>query len=252
MLKAFGVSDIGCVRSGNQDRILVDDSLGLFLVADGMGGHGHGETAAELAITTTQFYVSASRDRFDVSWPFGYDANRSVDENRLHTAVQLANRQVWKKADEAPEYAGMGTTIVSALINEDRAAIGHVGDSRIWLMRDGDLVQLTADDSWVAGMVRSGALDAKEAKEHSMRSVLTQAVGSSRSIEVHTAEHVLQSGDILLLTTDGIHGMVDEAVLRSVLFNCTGVDQAAKQLVQAALNNGGPDNASCVLVQYQS
>jgi serine/threonine protein phosphatase PrpC len=252
LIRAFGVTDIGCVRTSNQDRILVDDAAGLYIVADGMGGHGHGEVAAELAVTTSQFYVQASRDRFDVSWPFGYDVELSLDENRLRTAIQLANRQVWKSAEESPERAGMGTTIVAALVNGNHAALGNVGDSRIYLLRGGALTQLSSDDSWVANMVRNGALTAKQAREHSMRNVLTQAIGSHSAVEVHTSDHQFESGDLLLMTTDGVHGVVDEAVIRSILFATPDIERAGQQLVQAAKENGAPDNASCILLRYES
>lgn len=252
VIRAYGVSDIGCVRTSNQDRILLDEAAGLFLLADGMGGHGHGEVAAELALATSQYYLQASRDRFDVSWPFGYDVERSLDENRLRTAIQLANRQVWKSAEESPDRAGMGTTIAAAIIHEDHAAIGNVGDSRVYLLRGGELRQISTDDSWVANMVRSGAMDEKQAREHSMRNVLTQAVGSHSIVEAHTLEMKLSDGDVLMLTCDGVHGVVDEAVMRSILFSTAEVDRAANLLIQAAKTNGAPDNASCILLRYEA
>jgi protein phosphatase len=187
-----------------------------------------------------------------VSWPFGYDVERSLDENRLRTAMQLANRQVWRSAEESPDRAGMGTTLVGVIINEDHAAIGNVGDSRLYLLRGGELKQLSTDDSWVANMVRSGAMDEKQAKEHSMRNVLTQAIGSHSIIEAHTLETTLQDGDMLLLSCDGVHGVVDEAVMRSILFSMRELDRAANSLIQAAKANGAPDNASCILLRYQA
>ncbi len=252
MIRAYGISDIGCVRATNQDRILLDESAGLFILADGMGGHGHGEIAAELAVTTSQYYLQASRDRFDVSWPFGYDVERSLDENRLQTAIQLANRQVWKSAEESPERAGMGTTIAAAVINDDHAAVGNVGDSRVYLLRGGELRQISTDDSWVANMVRSGAMDEKQAREHSMRNVLTQAVGSHSVVEAHTLEMKLSVGDTLLITSDGVHGVVEEAVMRSIIFSSDDVAKAANLLIQAAKANGAPDNASCILARYHA
>jgi serine/threonine protein phosphatase PrpC len=252
VIQAYGVTDIGCVRTTNQDRILVDDAAGLYVVADGMGGHGHGEVAAELAVATTQFYIQASRDRYDATWPFGYEVERSLDENRLRTAIQLANRQVWKNAEASPEHAGMGTTIIAALVSGKQMAVGNVGDSRLYLLRGGEMQQISTDDSWVANMVRSGALTPAQAREHSMRNVLTQAIGSQTNIEVHTSDHVLEDGDIVFLSTDGVHGVVDEAVLRSILFSTRELDRAARQIVQVAKENGAPDNASCILLRYEN
>src|SRR3974377_239665 len=118
MIESFALTDIGCLRRDNQDRVLEDQSLSLFVVADGMGGHKHGEMAAELAIATMRYYIESSQDRFDVTWPFGYDFELSVDANRLVTAIQLANRQVWHHAQQAPECSGMGTTVAAILLSE--------------------------------------------------------------------------------------------------------------------------------------
>src|SRR5438105_830668 len=137
MLHSFGLSDPGLVRTTNQDRILMDNGLGLFLIADGVGGQAHGEAAAELAISSGQYYVRASRDSFDTSWPFGYDVNRSLNENRLITAVQLANRQLCNLKATSPDHAGAGSTLVGALVEGSRATVGNVGDSRVYLLRRG-------------------------------------------------------------------------------------------------------------------
>jgi protein phosphatase len=249
MLHSFGLSDPGLVRTSNQDRILVDSSLGLFLIADGVGGQSHGEAAAELAISSGQYYVRASRDAFDTSWPFGYDVNRSLNENRLMTAIQLANRQLCTLKATSPDHAGAGSTLVGALVEGDRAAVGNVGDSRVYLLRSGVLRQLSVDDTWVGQLVRGGAITEAQARTHSMRHVVTQAVGVE-TIEVHTCEEQLEDGDLILLTTDGIHGVLEHAVLCSILANCRSLEDGVKRLIEAALDQGGPDNASCILVRY--
>lgn len=216
-----------------------------------MGGPGHGETAAELAIRSGQYYISASRDTFDVSWPFGYDVNRSMDENRLVTAIQLANRQVWRMTEESPMYAGMGTTVVAVIVNGPRASVANVGDSRAYLMRGGDLKQITSDDTWVNDLVRTGALTEAQAKTHSMQHVLSQAVGGAKPVDVHTSEIVLEESDLLLLTCDGVHGVVEHAEMRSILYGADKLEDTVRKLIDAALRNGGPDNASCVLLRYK-
>lgn len=249
MLQSFGLSDPGLVRKSNQDRILVDGALGLYLLADGVGGHSHGETAAELAISSGQYYVRASRDAFDVSWPFGYDANRSMNENRLTTAIQLANRQLCKLKATSPEHASAGSTLVGVLVEGSRATVGNVGDSRVYLLRQGVLRQLTIDDTWVGQLVRGGAITEAQARNHSMRHVVTQAVGVE-TIEVHTCEEQLEEEDLILLTTDGVHGVLEHAVVCSILANCRSLEDGVKRLIEAALDQGGPDNASCILVKY--
>src|SRR5689334_2140270 len=249
MLHSFGLSDPGLVRTSNQDRILVDSSLGLYLIADGVGGQSHGEAAAELAISSGQYYVRASRDAFDTSWPFGYDVNRSMNENRLMTAIHMANRQLCKLKTTSPDHAGAGSTLVGALIEGSRAAVGNVGDSRVYLLRHGVLRQLSIDDTWVGQLVRGGAITEAQARTHSMRHVVTQAVGVE-TIEVHTCEEQLEDNDLILLTTDGVHGVLDHAVLCSILANCRSLEDGMKRLIESALDQGGPDNASGILVRY--
>ena len=249
MLQSFGLSDPGLVRTSNQDRILVDNALGLYLIADGVGGHSHGEAAAELAISAGQYYIRASRDAFDISWPFGYDVNRSMNENRLMTAIQLANRQLCRLKQTSPDHAGAGSTLVGALVDGSRASFGNVGDSRVYLLRGGVLKQLSIDDTWVGQLVRGGAITEAQAKNHSMRHVVTQAVGLE-TIEVHACEEQLEPEDLMLLTTDGVHGVLEHAVVCSILANCRSLEDGAKRLIEAALDQGGPDNASCILVKY--
>ena len=252
MIQMFGTSNTGCVRKNNEDRFRVDQRLGLCLLADGMGGHQHGEVAAELAVQTSYHFLTVSRDRFDITWPFGYDFNRSLDENRLVNAIQLANRQIWNKVKERPECAGMGATLIAATVDEDRFVIGNVGDSRAYLLRDGQMRQLTVDDSFVGDLVRKGALTEDGARSHSMRNLLTQAVGLGHDLNVHTSEQMLFDGDILLLATDGVYGIVDAVTMRSIMYTYSDAQPAAERLIAAALEAGAPDNATCIVLRYRS
>jgi serine/threonine protein phosphatase PrpC len=252
VIQIFGISDPGCIRQNNEDRFCVDPALGLCLLADGMGGHGYGELAAELAVQVSRHFLTASKDRFDMTWPFGYDHNRSLDENRLVNAIHLANRQIWCACRERPECAGMGSTLITLTIDHDRTVIGSVGDSRVYLLRNGHMRQLTTDDSWVSGLVRNGTLTEFEARSHSMRNVLTQAVGTHRDLDIHTCEHLLLDGDILLLTTDGMYSVVELARIRSILYSHANAKDAAEQLIAAAREAGAPDNATCIVIRFQS
>jgi protein phosphatase len=249
MINAYGVTDIGCVRERNEDRIFLDDSQGLYLIADGMGGHSHGEIAAELALTTVRCYVESSNDRHDVTWPFGYNFNLSIDANRLVTAVQLANRQVWKKAGEAPEYAGMGTTIAAVLGGDDRITVCNVGDSRIYLWRKRSLRQLTVDDTWIRAISgrEVGQLDPAT---HPLRNFLTQSIGSKDEVEVHTSEIEPMKGDVVILTSDGLHGLVTETEIASILCAGTSAEATVSTLLNQAKSAGGPDNISVVLLSF--
>jgi PPM family protein phosphatase len=249
-ITSFGYTDVGCVRKMNQDRILLDESLGLYAVADGMGGHSHGETAAELALDTLRYYMDCSRDRFDVTWPFGYNFDLSIDANRLVTAIQLANRQVWRYAEQAPEYSGMGTTLASLLFTGSRTIVGHVGDSRIYLIRGEHMHQLTADDTWISAVLARGLLQPHEAAKHPMKNVLTQAAGSRDPLNVHILEQALEPNDTFILSSDGLHGVIGDEAIASVLSAGADLEQTVYALINSARQHGGPDNISCVMVRY--
>lgn len=254
MIAAYGLSDIGCVRGSNEDRILLDVRLGLFAVADGMGGHSYGEVAAELALAIVRQYVKSSHGRSDVTWPFGYNPNLTADQNRLLTAVRLANRKVWERSEGSAEYAGMGTTVAAVLITGDTAAVASVGDSRVYLFRRGLLQPLTHDDTWVGAMVRQGTLDPSEVAQHPMRNVLTQAAGAREEIEIQILDYTLADGDLLLLSSDGLHGQVAEETIHSILSDAASsasdLEQPAALLIEAARDRSAPDNVSCILLRY--
>jgi serine/threonine protein phosphatase PrpC len=249
-LESHGVSDPGCVRTENEDRILLEPSLGLYAVCDGMGGHQHGEVAAELAIAAMRYYVDVSRDRFDVTWPFGFNFNLSADANRLVTGVKLANREIWRRAEQKLECAGMGTTVAAVLLDGSQVVVANAGDSRVYRFRNGELELLTEDDTMVGSMTQKGLLSEDEARNHPMRNVLTQAAGSVESIEVHVREEALQSGDLLLISSDGLHGVIEPDVIRSLLARTSDVDRCSRRLVEAAREAGAPDNVSVVVLRY--
>ena len=251
MLQYHGISDRGCVRVDNEDRILMDRDLGAFVVADGMGGHRHGELAAELAITTLKYYLDSSRSLREFSWPFGYNFKLSLEANRLVTGILLANRQIWKRSGDAPEYSGMGSTVVAALVNRAQAAIANVGDSRAYLFRDGTLLQLTVDDTWLKSVLRKDEINESDLREHPMRHVLTQAAGSQNDIEVHTLEIELRPHDFLLLCSDGLDGVVSQQNILSVLGSKNPLPQKVARLVDSARSLGAPDNVSCILLCYE-
>jgi len=248
-VESCGISDPGCVRPHNEDRILLVPVSGLYAVCDGMGGHKRGEVAAELAITALRYYVDASRDG-DVTWPFGYNFDVSLNANRLMTAIRLANREIWRRAGEELESAGMGTTIAAVLLEDARAVIANVGDSRVYHLRDKLLTQVTVDDTLVNSMAQRGLLNAQQLQNHPMRNLLSQAAGSQETIEVHVWEEQLEQGDVLLIASDGLHGVIGDADVCSILDSGDGMEQIMNSLVQAAKAAGAPDNVSIVLLRY--
>ncbi len=252
MILYSGLCDPGCVREENEDRILVEPGLGLFVVADGMGGHRHGELAAELAISAIRYYLESTQNRADVTWPFGYNFNWSLNANRLATGVRLANRHVWKKAEEAPEYAGMGSTIAALLVEGDEAAVANVGDSRVYVFRNSQLRQLSTDDTWLNAVMERDAAGQARVLKHPMRNVLTQAAGSRDDIDVHVCDVALQDGDLLVLSSDGLHNVVTDEGMRAILASGRPVAELCSRLVEAGRAAGAPDNLAGIVVAYQA
>jgi PPM family protein phosphatase len=251
VLQYHGITDSGCVRPDNEDRILIDIDLGVFVVADGMGGHRHGELAAELAISTLRYYLDSSRNLRELTWPFGYNFNLSLEANRLVTGILLANRQIWKRSGDAPEFTGMGSTIAAVLINGTRAALANVGDSRGYLFRDGALSQLTVDDTWLNAVLRRDDMSEEALQGHPMRDVLTQAAGSQNDVEVHTVDIDLRRDDMVLLCSDGLDGVVSREGIVSVLRSNDTIPQKVTRLFESARAGGAPDNVSCILLRYE-
>jgi serine/threonine protein phosphatase PrpC len=230
----------------------MDANLGIFVIADGMGGHRRGELAAELAIDTLRYYVESSQSRRELTWPFGYNFNLSLEANRLVTGILFANRQIWKRSGDGPEFAGMGSTITALLVNGDRAAIANVGDTRGYLFREGTLSQLTVDDTWLNAVLHRDLLSDEALRDHPMRDVLTQAAGSQNDIEVHTSDIDLKDDDVILLCSDGLHGVVSDEGIVSTLRSSATVREKVERLREAARTAGGPDNISCILLRYES
>jgi len=227
-----------------------DPEFRLFAVADGMGGHSAGEVASGLAIETVQGFIHRSANDTDFSWPYGLDKTLSFDGNRLRTAVHLANRRVFRAAESSDDYGGMGTTIVSMLVGDGRVSVAHVGDSRVYLLANDHLAQLTFDDTWAATILaQDPSLDPAEIARHPMRNVLTNVLGARDHVDVHLTECPVSPGDTLLLCTDGLHGVIDADSLKALLEKTTDVDATARSLVDAALDGGGRDNITALVVR---
>ncbi len=150
MLEAFGHSDVGRRRKLNEDNFQVDEDHRLFSVCDGMGGHNAGEVASQMSIETIGSFITRSHEEKEITWPYGLDVNLSFDGNRMKTAIKLANKRVFKAADNREDYTGMGTTVVASVVTDDVLTVGSAGDSRCYVVRGGELRQLTVDDSWVS------------------------------------------------------------------------------------------------------
>jgi protein phosphatase len=243
------ISDIGRKRKANEDNFCVNDEEGLYVVADGMGGHAAGEVASQLAVETMEEFIKLTNTNQDITWPFGIDENLSLNGNRLKTSIRFANRRVLEKTRERADYEGMATTVVAALIGRDLADIAHVGDSRLYLVREGKLRRLTDDHSWVNEQILSGVIDSEQARTHPLRNVVTRALGGKEELEVDTQVLELQDMDLLLLCSDGLTSMLnDEEILRIILTDGHDKQRALRGLIEAANKSGGEDNTTAVLL----
>jgi protein phosphatase len=259
VLRAYGVTDKGRVRATNEDYFAIEESLGLAVVADGMGGHNAGEVAARLAVDTIVDFV---RDVFarpngltgrttDETWPFGIDPSLSAGGNVLRTAIHLANMQILEMAATSDAYAGMGTTVVAALVAGDHVSIGHVGDSRAYVFTKDGARQVTDDDSWVATVLaQNPETDPLILRHHPMRNALTNVVGARPRVDVHVVEETLSGGERFLLTTDGVHGVLDREQLESLVVASGDAGAMPAALVSAALAGGSRDNCTAVFAEY--
>jgi serine/threonine protein phosphatase PrpC len=252
MIEAFGATDVGRRRKLNEDNFLVDDQSRLYAVCDGMGGHNAGEIASKMSIETIAAFIHKSDgDEKDITWPYGLETELSFEGNRLKTAIRLANKRVFKAADNREDYTGMGTTVVAALANANVLTVGSAGDSRCYLVRGGTLTQLTRDDSWVSAAWAEGILTPEEIERHPLKNVITKAVGAKDSIDIDIVEHRLEPGDVAMLCSDGLHGMIhDDQILALLNPAPESLQEAAQRLIDAANEAGGKDNVSVVLLRY--
>ena len=250
MVEAHGLSDTGPIRKSNQDRYLSDTALQLFVVADGMGGHAAGEVASSLAVETITGFIRRTEEDSEFSWPYGIEPNLSFSGNRLRTAVHLANRRVFRAAERFDEYTGMGTTVVGALICGSRLSVANAGDSRLYLFADGRLTQLTRDDTWAATVIAAQPGSDPTAPPKSMRHVLTNVVGARDQAEVRLSEHDLTGGEMILLCSDGLHGVLDDRTIEGMLGGGGTPSDIVTRLIEAALTGGARDNVTAVVARY--
>jgi serine/threonine protein phosphatase PrpC len=233
----------------NQDWLDWDLSLGLFVVADGMGGHNAGEVASHLAIEAIREFVTESASG-DLTWPFSYEPAYSPESNRLLTAVRLANRRIYEQGCAHSAMEGMGTTVVAVLAVGDQVALVSVGDSRIYRWRDGALAQLTNDDTWLA-TVMGLPDDSRTESNHPLKHVLTSVVGTREDLRPSSREEALRPGDRFVLCSDGIHGRLDAAAIADVVKAGGTPDQMASALVDEALARRTNDNATALVIAVE-
>jgi protein phosphatase len=249
--ESFGITDKGIVRDHNEDSLLANDTDGLFLVADGMGGLSKGDIASKIAVETIEHFIQDSRLE-DITWPIKPLQEYSLEENRLLAAISLANWNIFNEALKDPVNRGMGTTLVGFLVDGDQLVIANIGDSRMYLIKENRIQQITDDHSLVMEEVRKGTMTLEEARVHPHKHVINRALGISETTQADISTMTLESTDLYLICSDGLTNMLtDEELFSLARANAeNGLKTTAEKLIEAAKRNGGKDNITVVLVSF--
>src|SRR5215472_6460663 len=255
-IESFGVTDVGRKRKHNEDNLLCDvngdSEEGLFIVADGMGGHAAGEVASKITVDTVGEFIAATRQKEEATWPFKYNHELHFNSNRLAVAIEKANERVMAAVAAQPWLKGMGTTVVAGLLDGKILSLAHVGDSRAYLYRDGQLSRLTDDHSWVHEQVAAGILTEDEAKSHPLKNVVTRALGGGPSVSPDLQELSFQAGDVFLFCSDGLTTMLSDEEIRDALAAQADPRKACERLVGMANEKGGVDNITVVVARIKA
>jgi PPM family protein phosphatase len=244
-------TDPGLRRSSNEDSYCTRADLGLFVVADGMGGHVAGEVASRVAVETIQTFIAetAGADK-NRTWPFPFEPSISLEGNRLKAAFRLANRQIANAMADSADLRGMATTASAVLAGKRAACVAHVGDSRVYAMRNGALEQITDDHSWVEEQVRAGTMTEAAARQHPWRNVVTRALSGGSDPDIDTIEISPEPGERYLLCSDGLSGVLSREAIERILGDKTmTLDAICERLVAAANEGGGPDNVTALVLE---
>jgi protein phosphatase len=249
-IRAVGMTDVGCVRKHNEDSLLVDAGLGLFVVADGLGGHAAGEVASRIVVETVARFVGETLEK-DRTWPVEYDPTLSYDGNRLKVALLLTDQAIVEDIRRNPERETMGSTVVAGLFHDTTVTLAHVGDSRAYVVGPQGIRQVTRDHSWVAEQVASGILTPSEARVHPFRNVITQALGNGGELDVEVQSFELGKSDRLLLCSDGLSGMIGDNQIWELIEQSADMQTAVESLISSARDHGGEDNITAILIGWE-
>ena len=250
---AAAKTDVGQKRQGNEDRFCLDPALGLYVVADGMGGHAAGEVASRLAVETIQEWMEKYLSGADAAIVGPAAAAGSAEANFLLSSIRLANRIIFDSAKDRREYTGMGTTVVAVLAPGDRFVLANVGDSRIYRIRRDQIVQVSRDHSFVQQQVDNGMMSPVEAHQSQYRHMITRALGLRESVDVDLTEEPAHPGDVLVLCSDGLSDLLDdEEILAAVQNHGDDLDRACQALVERANAKGGDDNITVLVIRAEA
>ncbi len=242
-----GETHVGLKRTHNEDRFACLDDDNLYVVADGMGGHASGEVASQMAVDTLREFFRATAADPEATWPYKMDKSRGYEENRLITSIKLANLRIYEAAQRDPKLRGMGTTICGMLVVEEGVLLAHVGDSRVYRVRDGKMTQLTEDHSLLNDYIKMKRLTAEEIENFPHKNVIVRALGMKEHVKVDTSLDKPQPGDIYVICSDGLAGPASDEEILDVVLKYKDLKTASSKLIEQANNNGGPDNITVVL-----
>lgn len=249
VIEAVGKTDVGLVRTNNEDSLGFDLAAGIFVVCDGMGGQAAGEKASRIAVNTVLDYFQGLKNPGDSKVISQRIREVSREANQLASSILLANQSIREVAGRNPQYAGMGCTIVAVLCRGEKFSVAHVGDSRVYLRRGNEIHQLTSDHSLVMEQVRRGLMTQDEADHSKMQNVILRALGTEESAEPDLQDHELMSDDILLLCSDGLSRYVKESDICEVLRSPVSLESACERLIEMAKAGASDDNITCLLVR---
>jgi protein phosphatase len=250
-LSFAGKTDVGRKRKNNEDAFGYNKSIGLFLLADGMGGHLSGEVASKIAVDTILENLNSNLKRDDKKRIGVHKKAISPKANKLVSSIKFSNQIIYKTSQEKPEYHGMGTTLVSLLFLERTVILAYVGDSRIYLIRNSNIEQLSKDHSLVQEQLQRGIITKSEAETSEYKNIITRALGAESTVEVDTDEILVTKGDLFLLCSDGLTDLVNNEEILNIINNEKDLNVACNNLTDLANNYGGKDNITVVLVKVE-
>lgn len=249
-IEVAGQTDVGRKRSHNEDNFAILAEYGLYVVADGMGGHASGEIASKMAVDTLQEFFAATANDPERTWPYKMDRSKGYEENRLITGIKLCNLRIFEQAQKNAKQRGMGTTLVALFAVEDGVYVAHVGDSRVYRIRDGAIELLTEDHSLLNDYKKMKRLTEEEIANFPHKNVIVRALGMKDTVKVDTRFEAPRAGDMMLLCSDGLSGPVNEQRMLDVALSAPDLPSATNKLIEIANENGGPDNITCVLARW--
>ena len=251
-IEVAGETNVGMKRTHNEDNFAILEDSGLYIVADGMGGHASGEVASKMAVDSMREFFQATAQDPERTWPYKMDRSRGYEENRLITGIKLANLRIYESAQRDARQRGMGTTIVTMFAVEDGVYVAHVGDSRGYRLRDGVIEQLSEDHSLLNDYIKMKRLTPEEIANFPHKNVIVRALGMKDTVKVDTRFEKPRANDTYLLCSDGLSGPVTDPEVLEIVSSAPDLKTAASRLIQRANENGGPDNITVVLARWVS